>query len=305
MVRLRREIDGIVLDRSIPSPAYTHSELASALVLPGFDALLAAVEGPRILVAGAPRLALAMALAEAGHQVTLTDLGPNLLSQLHRRMSPAVSGRMNLVDKRYSDASFSASSFDCAIYSDLLHCYPRPEWLIHKLQRELKVDGQLFARLYVQGAVKGLAEGTAGASVASLSAPEQATVLAGHGLAMALEAVATRRLAPMVLDAGGRDAIDRGAHLPREAFAGEASTQLEAVASRLRVEQIDIGHSIRCRLANLVYGARLPWRRALQVCADGLPARAGHEDLSRRHPRVIGVVARKALADLGRRRRLR
>ena len=304
MVRLRREIEGIVVDRAIPSPAYTQSELASALVLPGFDAVLKDVEGPRILIAGAPRLELAMTLAEAGRQVTITDLLPEQLARLHQRLSPAAAGRMNLVDKRYSESSFSASSFDCAIYGDLLHCHPKSEWLIHKLQRELKVEGRLYIRIYGQGPVDGLPLPAEHPAPRPLSAAEQAATLAGHGLAMAMESLATRQLSPLVLDAYGREAVERGAHLPNRPFAGELSEQLAAVASRLRVESLHMGHSIRCRLANLLWGALPPWRATIARCAAGLPCNAGKEDLGRHQPRVIGVVARKALADLGKRRRL-
>lgn len=303
MVRLRREIEGIVVDRAIPSPAYTQSRSASDMVLPGFDAVLAAVSGPRILIAGAPRLALATALAEAGHQVTVTDLLPDQLSRLHGRLTPAAAGRMNLVDNRYSESSFSASSFDSAIYSDLLHCHPKAEWLIHKLHRELKVEGRLYIRLYAQGAPAALKLPLGHPGPPPLSAAEQSAALAGQTLAMAVEGLAARRLAAVVLDASGREAVDRGAHLPARAFAGDVVEQLEAVGSRLRVETVQLGHSIRCRLANLSWGARGPVRVAITRCAKGLPALADKEDLSRESPRVIGVVARKALADLGKRRR--
>jgi len=305
MVRLRREIEGIVVDQSIPLPAYALGEIASSLVLPEFDRLLQGVEGARILVAGAPRTDLAIALADAGRQVTITDLETDTIRGLHGRLPPAVLGRINLVDKPYSETTFSASAFDAAIYHDLLHRHPQPEWLIHKVQRELKVDGMLYARLFVRGSLSSNERWQAHIEAVPTDAAQQTAALAGHGLAIAVEAAATGRLSHLALNADGRDAIDRGAHLPRQSFAGLGDEQLGAVASRLRIEKIHVGHGIRRRLASLLYGARSPLQRALIGCCEGLPETADQEDLGRSDPRVVGVVARKALADLGRRRRRR
>jgi hypothetical protein len=305
MVRLRREIEGIRVDLSIPMPAYATDNTASTMVLPGFDRLLGAIDGARVLVAGAPRAQLAMALAEAGRQVTITDLGADRVRQLHKRLSPPVSSRVNLVEKPYAETSFSASSFDVAIYSDLLHRYPQAQWLIHKLQRELKVDGVLYARLFVRGDMARLPDFDQRVTAQVPTPSQQTAALAGHGLAIAIEATATGRLAGLMLSAKGRDAVERGAHLPSVSFAGDALEQLDAVASRLRIEALHVGHGIRCRLANLLFGAHTPVRRAITRCAEGLPDTADAEDLSRPSARVVGVVARKALADLGKRRRLR
>jgi len=305
MVRLRREIEGIHVDLAIPMPAYATGDTASALVLPSFDRLLRQIEGTRVLVAGAPRTALAVALAEAGKQVTITDLGADRVRSLHASLSPSVSGRLNLVEKSYADTTFSASSFDVAIFQDLLHRYPQAEWLIHKLQRELKVDGLLYARLFAQGDLSVLADHQDHIKPQRLDAAQQAAVLAGHGLAIATEAVAAGPLGYLTLDGAGRDAVQRGAHLPRVSFAGDVADQVPAVASRLRIESLELGHGIRCRLGNLLFGARAPLQQAILGCADALPDNAGQEDLGRHHPRVIGVVARKSLADLGKRRRYR
>ncbi len=305
MVRLRREIEGIRVDLSIPMPAYALSDTASAMVLPGFDRLLHEVEGTRVLVAGAPRTELAIALAEAGRQVTITDLGSDRVKRLHANLSPTLSSRINLVEKPYAETSFSASSFDVAIYHDLLHRYPQAEWLIHKLQRELKVDGRLYARLYVRGDLAKLSRSDVQVMPHQAEPAQQAAALAAHGLAIAMEAAATGRWAAVMLNAKGRDAVQRGAHLPSESFAGDAAEQLNAVASRLRIEGLEVGQSLRCRLASLLFGAHPPLQRAVERCARGLAETADEEDLDRKKPRVVGVVARKALADLGKRRRLR
>lgn len=297
MVRLKREIDGIRIDRSVPEPAYTLHPRGPSAVLPGFARNIAELEGKRILVAGTPQLDLAIALAEAGHQVTLTDLLPRDVPDIHARLSQAALGRMNLVDRSYGETTFAPSAFDEVVLLDSLHAYPAAQWLVHKLHRELKIDGKLHARLFVRGALPQAALQGAPAVVTRAQEPALGVGLA---IAMAAEALGRRTAGAVVHSRVGREAIDRGAHLPRRSFAGEASAQLEAIASRLRVEEIQIGHSLRCRLAEQLFGLR-PAVRALTLSVLGrLPELADAEDRQRELPRVISVVARKSLADMGR-----
>ena len=87
MVRLRREIEGVRPNRAIPLPSYCLDAAASSAVLPAFDRYVQGCEPGRTLLAGGVRSDLAIALARAGHWVTVSDLDATALERLHVHIS--------------------------------------------------------------------------------------------------------------------------------------------------------------------------------------------------------------------------
>ncbi len=293
MVRLRREIEGLDIDHGIPWPTHCLDSDASEQVLPSMEQWLAGDIGPRVLMAGAPRPELAIALCEAGHQVTVTDLSPAQVKALHADLSAGVSGRINLVAKSYGTSSFSASSFDTVLFSDLLHVHEQPKWLVNKMYRELKFDGLLMARLYADGEIV--------TTPSTSTKQEQSHSRAGSStrlLVNLLERLGLGMASWLVLNADGRDAVDRGAHLSPLARTLSSDVQLAAITERLRVEEMLYGHSLRCRAASMVFGLR-SWLRTLVLSLlRTIPEFANPNDAAGQGTRVIAVRARKALGKL-------
>jgi hypothetical protein len=293
MVRLRREIEGLDIDHGIPWPTHCLDRDASEQVLPSMDQWLTGDIGPRVLMAGAPRPHLAIALCEAGHQVTITDLAPEEVKALHASLSPGVSGRLNLVAKPYGTSSFSASSFDTVLFSDLLHVHEQPKWLLNKMYRELKFDGLLMARLYADGEIV--------AAPSTAENQEHSQPRAGSStrlLVNLLERLGHGVASWIVLNADGRDAVERGAHLSPHARTLSSDVQLATITERLRVEEMLYGHSLRCRAAGMVFGLR-SWLRTLVLSLlHTIPELANPSDASGHGAQVIAIRARKALGNL-------
>ena len=285
MVRLRREIEGIGIDHGVPWPTYCLDNDASEQVLPAMDQWLDGEIGLRVLMAGTPRPELAIRLCEAGHQVTVTDLTPVQVQSLHADLNSAVLGRINLVAKSYGTSSFSASSFDAVLFNDLLHVHEKPKWLVNKMYRELKYDGVLLARLYADGEIETAEEGRADREVAAWT---------GHAIHL-LERLGHGLPSWLVLNAPGRDAVDRGAHLSKHAHTISGQLQLAAITAHLQLEEVLYGHSMRCRTAALLFGLRSWLRTMVLSLLKTLPELADHRDSAQRGARVIAIRARKAL----------
>ncbi len=297
MVQLRRELEGIRRDRAVPTPGYAADADASAIVLPALDREGLALAGDRLLFAGEARIDLALQLAEAGHWVSVTDLSAERLVDVHAQASPQASGRLTLVDKPYGDAAFGPSSFDTIFFYDAAHGFDRPGWVMRKIERELKFDGHLVARLLVAGALE--PSTTADQPLPDAPAwwmPPGSMVRTGLDQ---LESSCTSRLAPLLIDASGRDAIDRGAHMQAARFAGRIADLDEAFDRQLTAERWLVGHSLRLRICDLLYGARSNFRRGLRRALEGVPELADAEDRRRDDPRVVGLIARKALGGKG------
>lgn len=290
MVRLRRELEGIRRRFEVPVPSYALDPAASAALLPGLAAWLRSREPGRLLMAGAPQADLARELAAAGHWVTVCDLTAEQVAELHRTLTPREAERLTLVDKGYGEASFGASSFDHIWLADSAHQYAEPRWLFQKAARELKPDAWLAARLLVQGQVEGLATADAASS-------------AGHAWAVRLAQATLARLgatlhtplAPVLAGSSAVEAADRGAHLRASAFAAEASTGLDELAQSLRIEQVLVGHTLRLALADLAWGLHAPSHRLALAALQRVPELATAADLRSTAPRVVGVLARRAL----------
>lgn len=302
MVRLKREIEGVRQHHGVPPPSYALDPLASAELLPGLDEWLRTREPAqpgqpthalRVLLAGVPRLDLAIDLARDGHWVTVSDLDSEQIAGLHAGLDAKVASRLTLVDRVYGEASFAPSSFDLILLADALHAYREPQWLVHKAQRELKPDALLAVRALVQGPLPTLPQGT--------RAPMPAT-----GAQALAERVAERLLrrtggilrsplGAVLAEPRAREALDRGAHLQADRFAPPAEAVLQAVAAVLKVEDVRVGHTLRLALADALFGVRHPWRQALLRALRAVPEEANDLDRLRTGPRVLGLVARRAL----------
>jgi SAM-dependent methyltransferase len=290
MVRLRRELEGIRRRFEVPAPSYALDPHASAALLPGLEAWLRDREPGRLLMAGVPRPALARTLAAAGHWVTVCDLTAEQVTELHGTLTPREAERLTLVDKGYGEASFGASSFDHIWLADSAHQYAEPRWLFQKAARELKPDAWLAARLLVQGPVGGLPK----AEAASSAGQAWALRLARTTLTR-LGATLLTPIAPALAGQAAVEAVDRGAHLRASAFAPDARTALGELGQSLRIEQVLVGHTLRLALADLAWDLRAPAHRLALAALGQVPERATAADLRSTAPRVLGVLARRAL----------
>lgn len=288
MVRLQREIEGVRRHPGVPLPPWADEARISAALLPWLDLWLARREPGRVLVAGVLRLELARSLARAGHWVTVSDLPSGAATALAARLTPAEAGRLTLVEHDYGEAAFAASSFDLVVLSDALHRYRQPRWLLHKAQRELKVDGHLALRALVHGAVP----------PHPAREPPAVALAMEKQLALLLDRLEPRLVRPLgkaLLGPRAQEAIERGAHLATPRFAGDGAEVLAAVASLLAIEHVAVGHSDRLRLAEWSWDARPPLDRLLPIWLARLPALATPADLARTAPRLLAIVARKKL----------
>jgi hypothetical protein len=287
MVLLRRELDGIHLDRAIPVPSYALAESLSSLVLPTLDRLLLDRCGERVLLAGALRLPLAITLAEGGHFVTICDLEPGQERAVHARLPVSAAGHITLLDKVYGQAGFAPSSFDTIVLYDRLHAYDRPAWLTHKIARELKVDGLLVARLLVRGRLPGAAQPAADG--------DDLPVRIGRVGVEALVRASRTRLAWLLLAEEAREAIDRGAHLASARFAAPLEATVAAVGEHLHFEELLPGHSARLALIEGAWGARRAVAALMLRAADALPELAEGADAGRDAVRAVGLLARRGI----------
>ena len=285
MVRLRREIEGIRVDLAVPVPAYAQHPEAAAAILPGLSPHIDGLSAGGVLLAGATTAALTNHLADAGHTVTVCDVAKHDVRALHGALSQQAGSRVTIVDKPYGDAGFGPSSFDAIIHLDNMHRFARPAWAVAKMYRELKFDALLIARMLVTGPAPEGVDGAAG----RVSDPYVAATV------RRLRRAYTGSGAAMVLDADGRDAIDRGAHLGEREFAGDWLQTMAAITEKLAPEQMLAGHSQRLRLVRMMYGARAPVLEVLRRLAPRAPELADDADLASGRPRVVGVVARKLL----------
>ncbi len=322
MVRLRREIEGIRPSRATPPPPWVDDAAVTAALTPAFDDEIVAADGRRFLIAGVPRLDLALRLCAGDRFVTVCDLTPAAAARAHATLPAEALGRLQFVSKPYGDAAFAPSSFDIVAYFETLHLWAEPEWVAHKLGRELKVDGRLFARLWVSGEVPaaeafgsgdlgafGRPGGVFGASTAATSpAPTTQTTPAPHWRAPLLRLVGRlpnvrRPEAAALLDAAGRDAVDRGALRLALTPRLDAAAQLGAIASRLQVEAIAAAPAGLGELATLAAHGRGPWqalasRAIAPLAAELAEVKAGDASLpSASEGRIVTVVARRALGD--------
>lgn len=294
MVRLRREIEGVRPNRAIPLPSYSLDAEASSRVLPDFDRWLQKAEPGRVLLAGGVRADIAIALARAGHWVTLSDLDETSLGRLHARLTPAEAGRLTLVDRSYGDAAFAPSSFDLIVLFDAMHTYFEPAWLVSKAARELKPDALFAARLLVRGDLAPL-RGLVGV-LPCLDRPRQSAEQAAWQLMPQLQTALRSALAPALADARATDALERGAHLCAQRFATELAGATQWFGTTLTPERAFAGHTLRLALADALYGLRAPGHRAICSLLDRLPEAATSTDAAQTAPRVVAVVARKRLS---------
>lgn len=290
MVRLRREIEGVRPLRGVPLPPYALVPEASAQVLPLLDAWLAAQEPGRVLLAGAPRIDLAVTLAQADHWVTVADLDEATVAEVHAGLAPKVAGRLTLVARDYGQASFAPASFDLVVMSDTLHTYQEPGWLLHKAQREVKPDGLVAVRALVKGDAATRAELQVRPAPLGL-VPD---ALLERAL-VALEALAKTPAGVALLTPAALDAIERGALLQAERFAQEAAWLIDLVGTHLTVEEAFVGHTLRLRACDDLFGARPMVRQGLLQLLAQLPAAATTGDRHKTEPRVLGLVARRSL----------
>jgi SAM-dependent methyltransferase len=293
MVRLKREIEGVRRNLAVPLPSYAQDPVGMAAVLPSLDAWVRQLEPGRALLAGAPRADLAIALARAGHWVTLCDLDDDGVAALHATLGPSEAGRLTLVNRTYGQAALTPSSFDLVVLSDVLHTYVDPMWLVNKAHRELKPDGLLVARVLAQGDTAPCR--SHGASAATSRPAQAISVAVGQGL-RGFERLLHTRLAPLLAGPLAREAIERGAHLETMRFAPGIGAVLTHMASVMPIERVRIGHSVRLRTCDALYGTAGPVRQALRRLLDVLPQEADAADLSRTAPRVLGLVARRSLS---------
>ena len=284
MVRLRREIDGIALNHARPVPAHALDSDANQLILPTFDETVAALPAGRALLAGVPTVARAEALVRAGHHVTVADLERHELHAFNAALGPAASSKLTLVDKPYGEAAFGPSSFDAIVLMDTAHRYVQPRWIAQKAYRELKFDGHLCCRLWVHGPAP--ADTTPVSSTSSGLPPQ---------LWQTLTSACKSPAAVLLLDRLGRDAIDRGAHLPTESFAAPWAQTLDELGDRLTLLNTIVGHTMRLRAAELFYGARPALRALLSAAIETVPELADDADLQRGGARAVGARWQKRL----------
>ncbi len=282
-------------DRTQPPPPWADDERATSALTPAWDRALLEVDANRVLVAGLPRLDLAIALAAAGRFVTLCDLGPDEVAAAHARLDPEVAGRIQLVPKAYGDAAFAPSSFELIVYCDTLHRWEEPQWVAHKMARELKVDGLLHARLWIHGPIDaGETPVVAADQGPSWHRPATAPIVAKIRAALPRLGASS---AAWLLDPAGRDAVDRGAWQRAWQPRLDARAQIDAIDSRLRIESIGLIAAERPAMAAIAARGRgLLKERALTHLATGLelgPAALRSAD----DARIVTVIARRALGD--------
>ena len=292
MVRLRREIEGIHLDRSVPPPPWATSNLTDRLVCPTWPDAVRALDGSRLLFCGIPDEALALERAAAGHWVTICDLVAADVRRISVSLTPDVASRVQLVAKPYGSATFSPSSFDAIVLSDQLHAYDAPAWVLQKVKRELKVDGVLLARLHVAGELGDLPDGVA-VPVGDPPAPWQTRAIAR--MTRLLAKLVRSPAAPLWLDPVGLDAVQRCALWSETSAAMSLCGQLDAIASRLHVEEIHIGSTLRAATVLWAAGAQPPAAALALRVAERLPALADETDRTRHGARAVWVRARRAL----------
>lgn len=301
MVRLRREIEGIHLDRAVPPPAWAVWRRASDDICPHWLEAIRAIDGERLLFCGIPNESIAIAEAQAGKWVTLSDLGPADVRRISTQLDPDVAGRVQLVAKSYGASSFSPSSFDAIIFSDQLHAYDAPEWVLQKVKRELKVDGVLLVRLHVRGAIGDLGPDI-NAPVGEK--PPAWAVTAVNGATPWLGRFVHSSGAPLWLADRGLDAVERRALWQQESteIVDEKSllnVQLDAIRSRLHIEDVQIGSTLRAAALAWGAGAQMgPAALALKL-ARMFPVLADDEDRQRTDARAVIVQARRALISGG------
>jgi len=297
MVRLRRELEGIHLDRSVPPPPWAERRLSDVISPSWLDAVRA-IDGERVLFCGIVHVPLALSLARDGKWVTLSDLSPGDVRRISAALDPDVAGRVQLVAKPYGSATFSPSSFDTIILSDQLHAYDAPEWVLQKVKRELKVDGVLLARLHVAGPLPTLPDAPAPLGAAS---PSWAAANLSRTTPW-LNRLVHSSGAPVWLSEAGLDAVQRRAlwqaddDTPNHRDLG---VQLDAITSRLHLEGVHIGSTLRA--AALTWGAGAhagPSALAVRI-ARGLPEFADQDDRARIGARAVWIQARRALMSGG------
>ena len=288
MVRLRREIEGIRVDRAVPLPPWTDDERASSALTPAFDAEICAYDAQRVLLAGAPRLDLAIRLAETGRFVTICDLPSASIAAAHARLAPTVASHLQLVDKPYGQAAFAPSSYDLVVFCDALDIYDEPEWVAHKFARELKVDAILLARLWTVGPLPELDDGIVTASTDAKAPPAWCLPL--------VRGVARPPWPAAALDPLGADAVDRGAWSLGLQPRHDAATQLDAIDSRLRVESIVETGGDRAALAAWAAHGRGPVGRLARHVLEA-DAREAAALRSKDERRIVTLRARRALGD--------
>ncbi len=291
MVRLKRELAGVQVLHRVPVPSYALDPVSSREILPWLDAWILQREPGRTLLAGSPRADLVVALAQAGHWLTVADLDPTVIGQWHERLDPAVLGRLTLVDKAYGDAAFGPSSFDHVILLDNLHRYREPQWLLHKALRELKPDAWLAARVLVQGPLVAQWQPLVVAPTTAVRPLQQKLATTGvQYLENALQSGLAAALAPRPT----REALQRGAYGGDTRFALQFSDVAEAMAAGLSLHSVALGDPLRLRACNLLAGLRFsggaPMARLLQQTQPLVDASD-----ARTEPRVVAVVARRSL----------
>ncbi len=304
MVRLRREIEGIRYDRTAALPPWCDDDAACSALAPGFDDAVCAHDALRILIAGLPRLDLATRLARLGRFVTVCDVAPERLAQVHASLPPDVAARLQLVDKNYGSAAFSPSSFDLVVFGEAWSCYDEPMWVAHKLARELKVDGVLMARLWLRGAHAPLDEAVVveasddiDRSIAARLADAGARALVRSSTQLADGGALATRVFTAGLDIAGADAIDRGAWHAGWSPRHDATTQLSAIDSRLRIERVAYIDVRRPVLAALAAHGKAPLRAAALHLLQRLPERVEAALRSPDDGRIVTLIARRALGD--------
>jgi SAM-dependent methyltransferase len=234
-----------------------------------------------------------MDLARDGHWVTVSDLDAERIASLHAGLDAKVAGRLTLVDRPYGEASFAPSSFDLVLLADALHTYREPQWLVHKALRELKPDALLALRVLVQGPLPQMPAGTRAAVPAS--GAQALAERAGEQVLRHVESLLRSPAGALLAGPVAREALDRGAHLHTDRFAPQAEGVLQAVASVLRLEEVRVGHTLRLRLADALFGLRGPLCKPLLRALRAVPEEATDIDRLRTGPRVLGLIARRAL----------
>ncbi|MCO4760166.1 MAG: class I SAM-dependent methyltransferase [Myxococcales bacterium] len=298
MVRLRREIEGIHLDRSVSPPPWATAELRRDLISPSWIAAIRALDASRLLFCGIVATELALERAAAGCWVTLTDLGPAEARQISASLSPDVASRLQLVSKSYGEATFAASSFDAVIMTDQLHAYDAPEWVVQKIKRELKVDGLLLARLHVSGDVSELPEDVSSAPIGPEQSAWQRTAIATVN--RQLSRLSRSSAAAIWLDDTGLDAVSRGDLWSNNTTANQdLRVQLAALSSRLHLEKINIGSTARASALTWSAGSHPKVNTLALNLADRLPELADDADRLNTGARAVWIVARRALMNRG------
>ncbi|GEM_PF-3060382 len=286
MVRLRREIEGIAVNAAVPDPAHSGDPDRGRLTLPALDAQLDHLDARRVLLAGVVHASTANRLAANGHMVTVADVGKAHIRQFHSQIDKAHGTKVSIVNKPYGDATFGPSSFDAIIHLDGLHRFTKPAWAVAKAYRELKFDGVIVVRALVNGLPPRDVDVTTGATGASPWATKAIERLKQLGRS---------RVAGLFLDARGRDAVDRGAHLADRSFAIPWTDAVAALTEKMALQQHWAGHSQRLAAVSLLYGARQQLTPAIDEVIANTPRLADEVDLATGNERVVGIVVKKKL----------